>query len=274
MTFKPWLPLHAADVWELGFILNDGVPISSIEARGGLVVACGADVHELRPGAAVWGVHGVPPYDLGSLRLAAVEPRGAKRYAVASAHMVTMFERGEGPGEVRGFSSSSASLEVTHLAWAGTAGPSALWVLRDDHVLYQMRDDGSGLVAMESEPLHAIASDERGVFAMLSLSAGPPRVLLSPDGSRWDLRPLDAEVDLGASVQLAVAGTAVALLVDGKYVLLSRTIDEPFARVPAADLGEDDHGWRMRAIAFQGSSSDSALFYARSEDDLARIVRV
>jgi hypothetical protein len=44
--------------------------------------------------------------------------------------------------------------------------------------------------------------------------------------------------------------TAVALVVDEEYVLLSRTMDAPFLRVPALDLGDSDLGWRVGPIAF------------------------
>src|SRR5262249_39380979 len=40
------------------------------------------------------------------------------------------------------------------------------------------------------------------------------------------------------------------------------------------DLGDSDLGWRVGPIAFLGTSRDAALLCARSEDDLARIIRV
>jgi hypothetical protein len=137
-----------------------------------------------------------------------------------------------------------------------------------------MASDESGVEVLEIEPLHAIASDEHGGVAMVSLSGRRPRVLLASNDLHWKARVIEADLGPSASVQLAVAGTAVAIAVDETYVLLSRSPDEPFVRVPALDLGDVDHGWRVGPVAFQGDSSDAALLCARSEDDLSRIVRV
>ena len=274
--FKPWLPLHNVDAWELGFVLDDGLPVVSIEARGGLVVAGGAAaaVQMLRPGEVIWKAHAPPPYDAGPVRIVAVEPRGARRHAVASGDTFTVFVKGEGADEIKGISATSARSKITHLAWGGTETLSVLYVLRDDHVLCAMKDDASGSEAQNVEPLRAIASDERGVLAMVTLSAAQPRVLVMPRGLRGHARALEAEIDPEADVQVAVADTAVALVVDGEYVLLSRTMDAPFLRVPALDLGDSDLGWRVGPIAFQGTSRDAALLCGRSEDDLMRIIRV
>jgi hypothetical protein len=272
--WKPWLPLHPADAWELGFALDEDVQVASIEARGGMVVAGGVEIYTLRPGAALWTGHAPPPYDVGPVRLVAVEPRGARRHAIASAETVTMFVKAERDGDIEGISASVPGSKVTHIAWGGMDGPSTLFFLRDDHVLYEMEADRSGGQALAIEPLHAIASDDRGVVAMVSLSARRPRVLVMSNGRRWEARVVDAEVRPGASVQVAVADTAVALVVDEEYVLLSRARGEPFARVPALDLGENEHGWRVGPVSFQGSSRDAALLCARSEDDLERIIRV
>jgi hypothetical protein len=128
-VFKPWLPLHNVDAWELGFVLDDGLPVMSIEARGGLVVAGGAaeEVHMLRPGEVIWKAHAPPPYDAGPVRLVAVEPRGARRHAISSAETFTVFVKGEGADEIQGISSTRARSKITHLAWGGAEGTPALF---------------------------------------------------------------------------------------------------------------------------------------------------
>lgn len=272
--FKPWLPQHTVDAWELGFALDDGLQVASIEARGGKVIAGGALVHVLGPGDMLWKGHAPPPYAVGPVRHVAVEPRGARRYAIASADTVTMFVEGEGVDEVQGISSTKVGSPVTHLTWGGPDGSSVPIFLRADHVLYRMKRDLSGVAAMRVERLRAIASDDQGVTAMVSLSTDPLRVFVVSNEPRWTTRVVPAQVSPDADVQIAVADTAVALVVDEEYVLLSRAPDERFVRVPALDLGGSELGWRVGPIAFQGSTRDAALLCARAEDDLARIIRI
>ena len=120
----------------------------------------------------------------------------------------------------------------------------------------------------------ALASDEGGVVAMVSLLGGEQRVYVTHDGVDLRYRAIDPEISPDATVQLAVAGTAVALVVDQEYVLLSRSVDEPFERISALDAEPGVHGWLTGPVAFQGASSDAAFFCVRWEGDLVRIVRV
>ncbi len=120
----------------------------------------------------------------------------------------------------------------------------------------------------------AIASDESGVVGMVSLLGEQQRVFVTRDGMDMDYRAIGHELSPDASVQIAVADTAVALVVDKEYVLVSRSVDEPFRRVAALDADVGARGWLTGPVAFQGASSDAALLCARWEGEVIRIVRV
>jgi hypothetical protein len=272
--FEPSLPDHDDDAWELAFVGDDKAEVTAIEARGGMVVASGPEIGVLRPGGATWHGHAPPPYVGEPARLVAVEPAGRRRYAIASGDTFTLFTRWEASEQVAGMSSTMPGAKVTHMAWVKRQGQSLLFVLRDDLVLRRMKARPSSLEDEELDPVYALGSDERGAYAFVALSGERQRVYSVPDGGRWRIRYLDTRISRRASLQLAVAENAVALVVDAKYVLLSRALGEPFVRVPSLDLGENEHGFRLGPVAFQGATSDAALFCARKEDDLVRIVRV
>jgi hypothetical protein len=100
-----------------------------------------------------------------------------------------------------------------------------------------------------------------------------PRAYVTRDGAKLDYRVINEEIDPDVSVEIAVAGSAVALVVDQSRVLLSRGLEDPF--VPVASLASpDDSGWTTGPIAFQGSASDAALLCARWESEVVRIIRV
>ncbi|MFO0762382.1 MAG: hypothetical protein U0359_38435 [Byssovorax sp.] len=93
------------------------------------------------------------------------------------------------------------------------------------------------------------------------------------DGREIAYRAIEPEISPGASVEIAVAGMAAALVVDRRYVLLSRGREEPFARVQALEVLEDRR-FTLGPIAFQGASSDAALLCAQRERAASRVVRV
>src|SRR5262245_2885612 len=89
---RPRLPSHAADAWASSFVFDAPSVVRSLSARGGLVVAGGAELHLLRPGDQRMASR-APPLDIGPIRVAAAEPRSPWRYAVASQEMVAVFYR-------------------------------------------------------------------------------------------------------------------------------------------------------------------------------------
>jgi hypothetical protein len=119
----------------------------------------------------------------------------------------------------------------------------------------------------------AIASDENGAVAMLSLEAG--RVYAATDGERYDYRGLDLPQDWYDALpetfdfpfHLAIAGKAVAFSFGWHGAFLCRDFPaKPFEKVEAlAGAG---------ALAFEGSSPDAALFGAVCTETQSSIVRV
>ncbi len=136
-----------------------------------------------------------------------------------------------------------------------------------------MKPDLSGAHMLPVGPMDALASDDGGGIAFASVVPGAQRVFVTRDGREMAYRPIEPEIGPDASVEIAVAGTAAALVVDGRYVLLSRGREEPFARVQAVELLEDRH-FNLGPVAFEGASSDAALFCAQRERSATRVVRV
>ena len=246
--------------------------VQSIEARGGMVVAGGAALYFLEPGHERWVMH-PPPEETGPVHVVAVEPRGARRYAVASAEMLAVISRRatkDGDAQVLGVKPRTV---VRQLAWGGAKGPSTLYFLLDDGSLMRMKSDLSSGSRLNVEAMAALASDDRGVIATAALHGDRPRVYVTRGDAELAYRSIDHEIDPDASVQVAVADAAVALVVDGKYVLVSRGLLAPFERVEV--LGSPEGSGRTTGpIAFEGASSDAALLCARWEKGSAGVVRV
>jgi hypothetical protein len=273
---KPELPRRGALEWGGGFVLSEEHMrcVRSVEARGGLVIAGGTNFYMIRPGAQIIGMC-PPPRELGPAQVLAVEPRGARRYAAACREATAVFV-GVGKSEQIyqiGSNSTTPGPRFTHLAWGGAAGPCALWARRDDGRLLRFKPDLSGAIGVPLGPVDALASDDEGGIAFVSLVEGAQRVFVTRDGREITHRAIDPEIRPGASVQIAVAGMAVALVVDGRHVLLSRRLEEPFARVLALELVED-RAFTLGPVAFQGTSSDAMLFCAQRESTATRVVGV
>lgn len=268
----PKLPSHAADVWEGGFLSTEPREVRAIDARGGLVVAGGADLYLLRPGQESWRMR-PPPEDIGPMHAVAAEPRGPRRYAVAAEKMLAIFFKAQGSDQILRLKPQGASVKAVSLAWGSRRGPCSLWVANDDGELLRMKPDLSELEPLDVPGIAALASDEAGSVGLVSLLSDPQLVYVTHDGATLAYRVLAPEIDPEASVQIAVAEDAVALLVDEEYVLLSRAPKDPFVRVEALDFPKDK-GWTLGPIAFQGATSDAALFCGRWEGGVSRIIRV
>ncbi|HEY8091264.1 MAG TPA: hypothetical protein VIF09_25550, partial [Polyangiaceae bacterium] len=262
--------------WGGGFVLSEQHQhcVRSVEARGGLVLAGGANLYMIRPGATTIGMC-PPPEELGPVHVVAVEPRGARRYATACGEVFAVFVGLGKDEQILQIDSqiTRPGSRFTHLAWGGATGPCALWARRDDGRLFRIKPDISGALAVPVGPVDALASDDAGGIALVSLVEGAQRVFVTRDGREMNYRSIEPEIRPGASVEIAVAGMAAALVVDRRYVLLSRRPDEPFARVQALELVEDPP-FTLGPIAFQGTSSDAALFCAQRESTGTRVVRV
>jgi hypothetical protein len=268
------LPIRGAEEWGGGFILPEHHDVRSIEARGGLVIAGGANLYMLRPGAQRFGMC-PPPEELGPVHAVAVEPRGARRYAVASEEVFAVFV---GIGKEEQIlqidpQSTRPGSRITHLAWGGATGPCTLWARHGDGRLLRMTPDMSAAVGIALGPVDALASDDGGGIAFVSLVQGAQRVYVTRDLREIAYRAIVPEISPGASVEIAVAGMAAALVVDGSYVLLSRGREEPFARVQALTPLEGRR-FTLGPVAFQGVASDAALLCGQRDGAASRVVRV
>jgi hypothetical protein len=270
---KPELPSSLAEAWEGGYVFDEPRAASSVEARGGMVVAGGKDLYMLRPGDEGWKTRPTPE-DIGAVDVVAAEPRGARRYAVSSRAKLAIFFKGKTGDTILRLTPRHAGVTATHLAWGGVKGACALWALNDDGSLMRMKPDLSDFEEMDMAPTVAIASDDSGVVALASVAGHEQRVYVTKDGVDLDYRAIDYPISPNASVQLAVADMAVALAVDQEYVLVSRAADEPFVRIAALDADVGARGWLTGPVAFQGASSDAAILCARWEGDVVRLVRV
>ena len=271
---KPKLPSRPSEVWDCGFVSDEPRPVRWIEARNGAVLAGGDDLYLLKPGDEHWLMR-PPPENIGPLDIVAIEPRGERRHALISGRTLGILFKGAQGEQVLAVrpQEEGPMWWITDIAWGGEKGACSLYVLRTDETLLRMRPDLSDLEELEVDAMSALASDDNGTVAMVSLDGAESRVYTTKDGVELSVRELTLDIDLDARVEIAVAGEAVALLIESKYVLLSRGPTDPFQRVEVLDSPEGSR-WKTGPITFQGSSSDAALFCARWESDLVRIMRV
>ncbi len=134
-------------------------------------------------------------------------------------------------------------------------------------------DTGAGH-DLELPPMTALAYDDTGTIAMLSLENGG-RVYVTKDGEHYEYRGLDFTKEWYDAlpdewdfpIHIAVAGKAVAWSFGWHGAFVSRDFpDKPFERCePLAHAG---------ALAFEGNAANAALFGAVSAEGCSSIVRV
>lgn len=262
---KTRLPSDAKQTWGGGFLLDPPSPVRSVEARNGLVVAGGDLLFLLRPGQEQIKQR-EPPLDIGPVHVAAAEPRGQRRYAFASQGMLALFIRRNDEDQILRIRPAELGPVATHLAWGGPGRASALWVLWDDGQVARLDPELSGMDPLDLPDMVALASDDAGTVAMVSFEPDP-RVYVTTDGQTLHFRALPIDPpDVVEQVYLAVAGAAVAISFDGGAPLVSRGMDEPFARCAPLD--------GAGPLAFEGSDPGAALFGAVREGSEGALVRV
>jgi hypothetical protein len=237
-----------------------------VSARGGLVVAGGEELHLLRPGDQRMASR-APPLDIGPIHVAAAEPRSPWRYAVASQEMVAVFYRTQQGDQIMRLRATPPGPSATHLAWGRAEGASTLYIRWDDGAVVRVALDMSGVDTPDLPPMHAIASDNAGVLAMISFDGPTGRAYTTRDGENLELRALPdgCLAGTGARVFLAVADTAVAFSIEDGGAFVSRASEQPFVRCdPLAGAGP---------LELEGASSDAALFGA-VRGAVASIIRV
>src|SRR5262249_42665758 len=154
--------------------------------------------------------------------------------------------------------------QAVELAWVEHEGQSSLFARTHDGGLFRMQAEGFD--ELEVPPVRAIAQDADGGFGALPVVDRNPKVIASPHGGDSGvLRPLGGEVEAepDAPAHMAMAGTAVAVVVGDSGPLVSRAPGRRTER----HAGHDELG-RAHAVAFGGKGSDAPLYVAlRRTDD-------
>ena len=118
------------------------------------------------------------------------------------------------------------------LAWVVNDEQSSLFARTDDGGLYRMQAEGWDHVEMP--PVHAIAHDESGGFAALTVVDGEPKAYITQGdgGDHFHFRSFGVVVEAApdAPASLTLAGMAVAAIVGDSGPLVSRGVDQPTTR--------------------------------------------
>ena len=243
--------------WFMREVLDPGTPVGAVACVLGRVILGGASLYRVMPGS--WDVQfRALPKEVGWPLAVAMEPRPPFRVAVGpDSGNVVVFTDTTNATSITGhpFTEQRGSKQAVELAWVEHEGLSSLFARTDDRMLYRMQAEGWD--TLDVPPVHAIAQDEAGGFAALTVVDGDPKVYLTYDGGiSWHLRPLGVEVEAApdAHAALALAGTSVAALVGDSGPILSRAASEPTTRYPELE--------RAYALAFQGMDPDAWLYVA------------
>jgi hypothetical protein len=235
----------------------------ALDVHDGLVIMATSVLITSRPGTAKVQRQRLPS-DIRAIDVVAVEPRSAARYAVATKNLIAVCVPGAHADGLMRIPADPFAPNISHLAWAGPPGQAcALFARRASGDVVRLQPDLACMQAIDAPPIAAIAADDNGALALLSLQPRPC-VFTSADGKvmqarlvHADLRPLD-------EIALAVAGDAVAIAGGRDGVYLSRRAGAPFEKVPALACAS--------ALAFEGAFSDAALCGVMS-DGPATVVR-
>lgn len=251
---KPQLPHRAEDSWPTGAALDRPPSLRDVSGAGGLVLAGGAAMLMLRPGAKIWKQRPLLE-NMGPVLATAAEPKPPWRFAVASHGGITMF--GLPKDQILTLTAVSPDVEVTHMAWGAFGKERVLYLRWTGGLVGRVRLDEGRIEHLSTMPMDAIASDPNGVLAMVAVhgEAGDAHALMTRDGIRFEERPVavtPASDAPEARVHLAVADAAIAYSVDGCGTHVSRGVDDDFVACEGLPHGSP--------LAFQGSTADAALF--------------
>jgi len=262
------------EAWDCSIFIEPAPVIHGVSGRGGLVIACGADLFMLRPGAEQM-LYRESFLDDGEMVVAAVEARSPWRYAVASNTMVAAFFKHEGEDSIVKLSATD-EIPATHLAWGRSGDATVLWIRWADGVVVRTTPDMTSVEVLDLGGIDALASDADGNVALASLSSfddGRCRVYRARGSSRLAFHDFDPDLPhpqphppSGHPMHLAIAGDAVAVSTDRGGVWLSRSQDDPFVKC--------DHLRTAGPVEFDGPTSDANLFGVVVEESMGAIVRV
>lgn len=272
MTLPP-LPSRTTDAWELGPAFEKTGSIYSVSAHSGRVLVGSQGLYRLRAGAQGWQYRTLPER-ISSAWNVAQEPWAPWRQAVASEEGVAIFLGNEGHGKIAHVRPIDADVYVTNLAWGRVAGGrSALFVLWANGEVVRLYPEKGAQDVLALPPAAALAGDGSGSVAMFSWEE--QAVYVTEGGDKLHFRVVGFPRDwyealpdpIDVPFHLAVAGKAVALSVGWEGAFVTRDVESlPFEKCEALSLAG--------ALAFEGTTPDSALFGAVCTDAFTSIVRV
>ena len=254
-------PIHR-HTWFMREVLEPGTPVASVACAEGCIMVGGTQVFRVGPGS--WEVQhrGLPEGAELPLSIA-MEPRSPFRIAVgpASGDVIVFTDTVTGSSITgHAFTAQEGSKQALELAWVVHEEQSTLFARTDDRELYRMETEG--WLRIDLPPVHAIAHDEPGGFAALTVVDGVPRLHATADGgATWQVRALGIEVEAvpDAPASLAISGPAAAVVIGDSGPLVSRHPGAPATR--HAGLS------RAYALAFQGSEPEGWIYVALRRTD-------
>jgi hypothetical protein len=247
--------------WSIREALDPGTRVTALACGGGSVVASGERLFRVRPGGWDVQLRALPPGTERPLSLA-IEPRPPFRIALGPpAGDVVMFtDTREGSSVFgHGFTAIRGEKRAVELSWIVHEGASSLFARTDDGGLYRMQTEGWD--TLELPPIRAIAHDDAGGFAALTVVDGEPKVYVTRDaGDHFHFRSLGMQIEAepDAPAALALSGFAVAVCVGDSGPIVSRGVraqTEHHAGLP-----------RTYALAFDGSEPDPRVYVATQRD--------
>jgi hypothetical protein len=276
--------------WHGGFVLGPPHRFSRVAALDGTVVAGGEHVYRLRPGAIGFEMR-PPPGDPGDITAVAVEPRlagRAQRFACGFLGAVHIYDE-TGVLDTRLPADETQTGEVVRLMWGPHYGerdaPPRLYIDLGATLLCTM-PNGTRFGAIHSveypfpDP-EGLARDDAGGLAMAKLHdeyhALTVSVLDDVAESSWTVREGLEAPDSYFGCEVALAGRSVAVCFEGAGVWVTRDFQEQDFREVEEMRPRDPlkHGVSGGCMAFEGSTSDAALFCARMvSDDTQAILRL
>jgi hypothetical protein len=257
--------------WSTREVVEPGTPVGPVTCSAGCIVFAGASLYRIPPKTWTVQYRGLPETTDLPLSIA-MEPRPPFRVAVGpeTGDVVIFTDTSTSSSiMVHGFSEQRGAKQAAQLAWVEHEGQSSLFARTLDGGLFRMQAEGFD--ELEVPPVRAIAQDDEGTFAALTVVDGNPKVIVSPDGGdSWFLRPLGVEVEAepDAPAYLALAGTALAVVVGDSGPFVSRAPGKRTER----HAGHDGLS-RAYAMAFAGSDPGVPLYVAlrRTEAEPAAV---
>jgi len=270
MTLPP-LPARPSDGWELGPAFEKSSPIYSVSAHAGRVLVGASGLYRLRAGAQGWQHREVPEH--GGAWKVAQEPWAPWRQAMASEEGIAILVGKEGEGRIAHIRPKDPENYVANLAWGRVGSRSALFALWENGEVMRIYPDKGKHEILGLPEMLALAADSRGTLAMLAHEG--MAVYLMDGGPKAQFRAVEPPQDwldalpdpMDMPFHIAVAGKAVAVSVGWEGAFVTRDlVAQPFVKSePLASAG---------ALAFEGTSSDAALYGVILTDAMTSIVRV